>query len=419
MKTEIQSVIPPETPLRSGQPAIRLHNLLLTLASLGFALTCVLGLPAFSADTESSGSESPVKAPQYVVPEKTNDGWETESLEDAGLDVAIMTELRNRIVDQSYQNIHSMLLVRNGKLAVEEYFSGKNSDGKPQVYERDTLHSVQSVTKSVNSLLVGIAIDRQLIPGVEQEVSTFFPDAPGLFANDEKNPLRLKDCLTMTAGLQWRESGIPYTDPRNDAHGLNRSSDPLRFVLERPRTEAPGRRFLYNTGISVILGQIVHQASGLLADEFAGRYLFEPLGISKYRWGKLPNGDIHTGGGLWLRPRDMAKIGYLCLSGGKWQGKQIVSENWIHESTRQQTPYRGYGYQWWLRSFRLRDRAIEAVAAQGLGGQFIIAIPDLQMVAVFTGWNLNALTEQPFDMLQQFVLPATESPGNSANEKHP
>ena len=321
-----------------------------------------------------------------------------------------MKDLLDRISDQSYKNIHSVLLVRNGRLVVEEYFAGQDSEGKEQMFGRDTLHMQQSVTKSVNSILIGIAIDQHLIGGVDEKIATFFPEEADLFADAKKGSIRIKDCLSMTAGLAWTESGFPYTDPRNDAFGLNRSKDPVRYVFEKPVVAAPGETFVYHTGISVALGEILHQASGLWPDEFAERHLFGPLGIKDYYWARLPNGSVHTGGGLWLRPRDMAKIGYLFLNGGRWQGRQIVSEDWIRESSKQQAPYRGYGYQWWLHSFRTHDRAIDAYAAQGLGGQFIMVIPDLQMVAVFTGWNLGPLTEQPFDMLQRFILPATNTP---------
>jgi len=152
------------------------------------------------------------------------------------------------------------------------------------------------------------------------------------------------------------ESGIPYTDLRNDAVRMNQSRDPVRFVLEKSVATEPGRRFLYDSGVSIVLGEVVRKASGQAADEFAREHLFAPLGITEYRWGKLPDGTVHTGGGLWLRPRDMAKLGQLMLDGGRWRGNQIVGEAWVRDSVKQQAPYRGYGYRWWLRSFWGRDR---------------------------------------------------------------
>ena len=172
------------------------------------------------------------------------------------------------------------------------------------------------------------------------------------------------------------------------------------------------------------------------ADKFAERYLFAPLGILDYSWEIFSDGTVNTGGGLWLRPRDMAKIGYLVLHGGRWQGKQIVSEEWVKESTKQQAPthddwyawwvpffarwifkdtpleHNEYGYQWWLGSFTVRGQVVESFRAEGRGGQAVFVFPDLHVVAVFTGWNDNKWgNSQPLDMLQRYILPAVVSRG--------
>ena len=353
---------------------------------------------------------------QYAAPEKTNDGWEIASLDDEKLDAGLFKEIFERIGDKSYKNVHSVLLVKNGKLVVEEYFSGQTSAGQFQMFTRDTLNEMKSATKSVNSILVGISIDRHLIHSVDGKVSSFFPEYSDIFTNEEKDAIRLKDLLSMTAGLSWDEWTHPYTDPRNDAVMMASKADFFRYVLERPVAMPPGTKFVYNSGISLMLGEIVHKASGLPADKFAERYLFSPLGITNYYWQKAPNGVVNTLGGLWLRPRDMAKIGQLFLNGGRWNGKQIVSEEWVKESTKQQVgagqlpawfSADGYGYQWWLGSFQVRGQTFESYSARGQGGQFIIIFPALQMVAVFTGWNDNELLGQPLDMLQKYILPAT------------
>jgi CubicO group peptidase (beta-lactamase class C family) len=263
--------------------------------------------------------------------------------------------------------------------------------------------------------LIGIAIDQHLIRSIDEKISTFFPEYSGIFTNKEKDAICLKDLLTMTAGFSWDEWTYPYTDPRNDAAMMASKADFFRYVLERPVATTPGTKFVYNSGISLMLGEIIYKATGLRADKFAERYLFSPLGITNYYWGKAPNGVVNTLGGLALRPRDMAKIGYLFLNGGRWQGKQIVSEKWVKESTKQQIGASqlpawflsdGYGYQWWLGSFHVRGQIVESYSARGRGGQFIIIFPALQMVAVFTGWNDNELLRQPLDMLQRYLLPA-------------
>ncbi|MGA2802418.1 MAG: serine hydrolase [Verrucomicrobiota bacterium] len=378
-----------------------------------FALAIILIV--YSSYAESQVVTNNTKNYQYTVPEKTNDGWETASLNSVNLDADLIKELFDRIGDNSYKNIHSVLLAKNGKLVVEEYFPGRDSVGQYRMFTRDTLHEMLSATKSVNSISIGIAIDQHLIRGVDEKISTFFPEYSDIFTNKEKDAIRLKDLLSMTAGLSWDEWTYPYTDFRNDAAVMASRADFFRYVLERPIATTPGTKFVYNSGVSLMLGEIIYKASGLRADKFAGRYLFSPLGITNYSWGKAPNGVVNTLGGLSLRPRDMAKIGCLFLNGGRWQGKQIVSEKWVVESTKQQIGASqlptwfladGYGYQWWLGSFHVRGQTVESYSARGRGGQFIIIFPTLQMVAVFTGWNDNELLGQPLDMLQRYVLPA-------------
>jgi CubicO group peptidase (beta-lactamase class C family) len=346
---------------------------------------------------------------QYSVPVQLKDGWTTADLRSENFDATLIEQLIERIRKNTYKNIHSLLLIKNGKLILEEYFPGQEEDGKTQRYQRDTLHGIHSVTKSVNSLLIGIAIDQKLINGVDEKLSTFFPEYKSLFENKDsgKGAICLKHLLSMTAGLAWDESLLPYTDVRNDHVALNHSEDQIRYVIERPLVAAPGAKFNYSSGISIVLGEIIHKASGMRADKFAEQHLFKPLGISDYSWSKYPNGLIQTGGGLLLRPRDMGKIGCLVLNAGHWQGKQIVSKTWLRESMKQQAPDRTYGYQWWLGQLPVGDRRIVTYGAQGRGGQFILAMPDLQLVAICTGWNDgNGLGEQAFDMLKEFVLPA-------------
>lgn len=164
------------------------------------------------------------------------------------------------------------------------------------------------------------------------------------------------------------------------------------------------------------VGQILRNVSGLAADKFAERNLFEPLGISDYYWAKVPEDLVETSGGLFLRPRDMAKLGQLFLDGGRWRGKQIVSREWVDASTKNyidpaQIPAwvqaDGYGYQWWLGTFKAGKASIPSYSARGRGGQFIFVFPDQRIVAVFTGANDNILMNQPLDMLRRFILPAT------------
>jgi CubicO group peptidase (beta-lactamase class C family) len=361
-----------------------------------------------------------------MIPMKTNDGWDTADLGSENVNSNLVGALFTQINANTYKNIHSVLIVKNGKLLVEEYFPGRIGGGPDQVFARDTVHTMQSATKSVNSILLGIALDQHLIGSVEENVSRLLPAYSDLFTNAPKDSLRLRHLLSMTAGLSWNEWSPPFTDPRNELVKMYRgSNDFFRYVLEKPMAAAPGEKFAYSSAISILLGEILHQACGLRPDQFAERYLFGPLGITHYEWYRHPNGVVNTGGGLSLRPRDMAKIGLLFLNCGRWRGKQIVSEAWVKASTEPQpgagaaqmpvgAGATGYGFQWWLGSFQVHHQAVKWFGGMGQGGQFIFVFPDLQTVAVFTGWNANELWGQPLDMLYRYILPAVmpQPPGD-------
>jgi CubicO group peptidase (beta-lactamase class C family) len=373
-----------------------------------FVLTYVLTLLVLVGCREN-------KTYRYAIPEKTNDGWDVASLASEKIADEPIKELIERIYDNTYKNIHSVLVIRNGKLVLEEYFPGYNSDRKYRVYDRDTIHEVCSISKSVNAILIGIAIDQHLINGVDQKISALMPSYSDVFADAKKDEIRLKHLLTMTTGLAWDEWKYPYEDTRNDYVAMNDNKEPVRYVLQQPLVAKPGEKFVYSTGGSVALGEIIHQVSGIKADKFAERHLFKPLGVSRYIWSSNASGFVRTGSGLGLRPRDMAKIGYLYLNGGRWQGKQIVSEAWVKESIENRVDAKqfpdwhkddGYGYQWWIRSFKVAGQVVPSYHAPGQGGQFIFVVPNLQLVAVFTGWNDDELALQPFEMLERYILPA-------------
>jgi CubicO group peptidase (beta-lactamase class C family) len=348
--------------------------------------------------------------------EKTKDGWEPAWPADEKLDAAMVSAMLERVRGGAYRNVHSVIIARNGKLVVEEYFPRTEGDRREQALRRASPVESTSATKSVTSMLIGIAIDRGLIRSADERLATFFPEYADAFAADPgRAKITLKDLLTMTAGLAWDEWTLPYTDPRNDHIAMVRSDDPIRYVLERPVVAAPGETFAYNSGLSIILGQVIFKVSGLRADRFADRHLFEPLGITDFYWLKYPDDIVQAGGGLYVRPRDMAKLGQLFLDGGRWNGKQVISEAWVKASV---TPHvgaakidpaakaTGYGYQWWLGSFRVGDRDVPSYGARGRGGQFIIVLPDQQMVVVFTSPPDNPLMFQPLDIVRRDILPA-------------
>ena len=357
----------------------------------------------------SCSDEQPTHPPaySYQIPAQTNDDWQTASLAKVGLDAGIISEAIDRINYGLYRNIHGVLIVKNGKLVFEEYFSGANFGGNYTEFDRNTLHYLASDTKSFTSALVGLAVDRDFIINIDTTVFAFLPQHADL-RTAEKDKLTIEHFLTMSAGLQYDEWSYPYTDSRNDHVRMNNSSDPVRFVLGLPVEAEPGTKFVYNSGLSITLGAIIEKASGLRLNQFAQTYLFSPLQITNYYWYQYPNGTFQTGGGLNMLPRDMAKFGQLYLNGGVWNGARIISQEWVARSTSAHISvdsYWNYGYQWWLRTYQLNTAKYPSFSARGWGGQYIIVFPDFEMVLVFTGGNYS--TPDPVDdMIVRFILPA-------------
>jgi CubicO group peptidase (beta-lactamase class C family) len=283
--------------------------------------------------------------------------------------------------------------------------------GRRIQYDADTRHNLASVTKSFTSALVGIAVDRGLIDGVDAKLFDFFPEHADL-SDKTKAEITLWHLLTMTSGLEWNEGEYGYEDRRNDLIQLFYVSDPVAYILAKPALAAPGKKWYYSGGNTNLLGEIIKKATGQRMDAFAEEHLFAPLGITSFQWDHLNSQVIHASGNLQLRPRDLAKFGQLYLDDGLWQGKQIVSSEWVQQSTRAQTalPGRssseGYGYQWWIKTYRLGSAPVTCFYAAGWGGQRIAVLPELDMVVVLTGGNYVGRT--PVDeIIQEYVLPAT------------
>lgn len=336
----------------------------------------------------------------YQQPDVIDDGWETTSLTETEINPAIINEMMIDILGGNDKNIHSILLIKDGKLIFEEYFYG---------YNREKLHFLASVSKSITSLLIGIAIDQNITADVETKVYEFFPEYEGTKWIDQKYPITLKHILTMAAGLDWDATRYSRRDPRHTTHQMYDSGDPIGFVFGRNVIAAPGGKFYYNSGLTILLGGIVKNTAGLYIDEFAGQYLFAPMGISDFHWDKFQDGNVQTDGGLHLRPRDMAKIGYMMLKGGKWKDRQIVSREWVAESSKKHIDALGigYGYQWWIGKTKTNNQTIKVLFASGHGGQKIFIMPQLDLVAVFTSRVFNSKGHSgPEGFLLKYIIPS-------------
>jgi CubicO group peptidase (beta-lactamase class C family) len=313
-------------------------------------------------------------------------------------------------------NVHSVLVVRRGRLAVERYFAGEDQRwGRPLgrvEFGPDTLHDLRSVTKTVVALLVGIAVGRGHLAGVDEPVTGFFPEHADL-RSPERDRVRVRHLLTMTAGLAWDEV-ISYADPANSERQMSRAPDPYRYALEQPVAAPPGERYTYSGGSTALLAAVVQKATGRPLDAFAREALFEPLGVAEAEWIRYPSGhpDAVAASGLRMRPRDMAKIGQLFLSGGVWNGRPVVPAAWLDEAAAAHVgtaaPGTFYGYQVWLGRSLAAGREVRWFMANGLGGQRIFVVPEADLLVVTTAGLYNSGRQGPvtLEVLNRFVLPA-------------
>jgi CubicO group peptidase (beta-lactamase class C family) len=363
--------------------------------------------------------------------------WPVSTPAEQGIDPAVIDAMVADMEAGRYGLIDHFTLIRNGYLVADHHFDQDyesiaaaydstnhqynydHPDWHPY-YQGTELHTLQSVTKSVTSVALGIAVDRGLISGVEAPALSFFDS----YEPDRSDPLwadmKLEDLLTMRSGIEWAED-TPYTDPNNSCILMEASEEWMPFVLGHPMDADPGTVWEYNSGASVLLGGIVHQATGQRIDAWAEENLFEPIGIDEFYWKITPSGEVDTEGGLYLAAQDLARIGYLFLRGGRWGQEQLVSQEWVEASTSpivpdiqpengRQDP--GYGYQWWVPDHDGTEA--EVFAGNGYGGQFLLVAPDYDVVAVFNSWNIHGGAEKStWRALQELILPAIAEIGET------
>jgi len=298
---------------------------------------------------------------QGFTPEETGDGWEISNPASQGFDRSALEQIyRTLSNEKQYPNIRSLLVIRNDKLVSEAYF--KDPD------DRERLHAVMSVTKSITSMVVGIAIDRGYLASVDDRLYQFIPE---FFDGDPlKRSITILHLLTM-------ETGLDYDNDIHTNEMIYCKGSSLDYVLSKPMVFEPGKDWYYGDGNPQIMSGIITRTSGKTMGELADEFLFEPMGIKQYLWENHSDGLTFGGMGLWLKPRDMAKIGKLMLNGGNWEGRQLISNEWVSASTVRQANHRDYGY-YWLTSENIN------FWASGKGGQLIWVCPEKQIVVVVT-----------------------------------
>ena len=351
------------------------------------------------------------------VPKPGIDDWKIEAQTAVSINPKLLCALIDNL-ETHKRNIHSVLVVRSGSLVFEHYRRGVDerwgTDLGEIAHGPEVKHDVRSVSKSVISLLIGIALERKLIENIDQTIFSFLPQYASL-RTPAKEHISLRHLLTMSSGIAWNEE-IPYTDARNSWLHMSDAPDPYRYVLEQPQMAEPGKVWNYSGGSTALLAAVLQRTSGKWVEEFARDELFAPLGITDFEWVKMPSsGEFAADSGLRLRPRDMAKLGQLVISRGIWKGKPIVSAEWLKEATvrRFRLDYNSYyGYQWWISSSSVDGRKIDWFEALGFGGQRIVIVPSLELVVVFTAGLYDAregwLTTTR--LLKDYVLPAAVGP---------
>ncbi|MFC2136078.1 serine hydrolase domain-containing protein [Bacteroidota bacterium] len=339
-------------------------------------------------------SASGLRAQEFPVSTPSEQGLNSQIIEEL---IEIFRE------GETIPNRHSLLIVKNGYLVTEEYFNG---------YTADRLHMLQSVTKSFTSAAVGLAIEKGFIKSVDEKVLGFFPDITDIKnLDDRKRSMTIKDILTMRTGTDYHERS--RSAPHFQLNALKTGWD--TFYLNRPMVCEPGTKFQYDSGGVILISAILKNTAGMHADEFLKEHLFKPLGIEEAEWFRNSEGHPHTGGGLYLRPRDMAKFGLLYLQNGKWNGKQILPEWWVRESFMKRTDFlvegrgheTGYGYLWWIQEPVSHHQAKHIVySARGAYGQYIFIIPDHKMVVVVTADTKGPTDVHPVEFIYSHIITA-------------
>jgi CubicO group peptidase (beta-lactamase class C family) len=293
------------------------------------------------------------------IPAELNDGWLISTPEAEGMDSSLLENLyHDSFVDEIYPTLKALLIVRNGKLVSEAYI--KDPD------DIHRLHNLMSATKSITSLAAGIALDQGLIQSLDATVYQYLPE---YFDSDtKKREITIQQVLTM-------ETGLDFDDEIHASELIDHRGSSLEYVLHKNLVFDPGTDWYYGNGNPQLISGIIQKESGLSMAEFMDKNLFEPIGINEYQWESLHDGLSYGAQGLWLKVRDMARIGWLMASMGKWKDSTIISEDWIRLSTVNHSDFQNYGYYW----YPIDDIAFYA---SGHGGQIIYVYPDKKLAVV-------------------------------------
>ena len=326
---------------------------------------CILIFFFLAFFTEDAVCEQPKKREYWPT-----SGWKTSAPEQQGMDSSKLL-IADEFIQNRLPDTFSLLIVKNGYLVFEKYYSWGSAE---------KIAVVHSVTKSVTSALIGIALDKGYLDSVDQKLIDFFPEYVTGDLDPRIKEISLKHILTMSAGFSWNDRGPVMRD-------WYTSADWAKFTIQLPIVTNPGDKFNYNSSISHLLSIILSKSTKTSTLNFARQNLFEPIGISGF-WRQDPQGYYIGGFGLGLSARDLAKFGFLYLNNGYWNDQSIVPEQWVKKSTEQQIQAFshplygafGYGYHWWVKQVD----GCSSFRAWGRRGQYIVVVPELDLVVVVT-----------------------------------
>ena len=411
-------------------------NLKQLLDSRALAFCCVLVvvllLAACGGRATEAGDPPPPPPPpplefSYAAPQALGDGWTVAHAADLGVDVAEL-EAMMRESPSRFGIVDAIAVAYQGQLIFDETLRTGTDFSDERVANTDPdLHALYSVSKSLASLAIGIAIDEGLIGGVDVPFLSLFPYPDYANPDSRKDDIRLHHVLTMQLGIEWDEWNPPYSAEDNQLNQfIDNEVDFAKALLDLPMFSAPGTTWQYTTPASTALGQAIENAGPLTLVDFGGQHVFGPLGISRVEVVTTPTGLPDLGRGLYFTARDLLKFGQLYADGGTWNGTRVVSQDWIDASVtrRVELEWRnpeiydwqidGYGYQWWTGHYEIDGEVVDTYAGLGFGDQVLMVVPALDLVAVVYASNWDEREEranQVFDLILNRIIAALPETG--------
>ncbi|MGR5063518.1 serine hydrolase domain-containing protein [Photobacterium sp. DNB22_13_2] len=335
-----------------------------------------------------------IKAPQgntsrYRTPVSRNDGLITADINHTGIDTQRINQLRQDIAAGNYGQINSLLIHHQGKLIAEDYWHDGAID-KP--------HFMFSITKNMLSNAIGKAIELGDIDSVNDPAIKYLPNIDKEKLATGSKSITLHDLLSM-------QSGISIPNHISDHSPITVDNHAALYLTLTDNVE-PGKRFKYQGADADILNHILYSTTGKDLAAYTDEYFFKPMGINNAYWEESACGLTKASSGLHMTSRDMIKFGMLVLDEGKFNGKRLLTQEWLHSATTPKTRNGNYGYFWWTQNFRVNDQEVKTISARGARGQFIFVNPELDLIVTVTSSNTGQQRRVPLQFVPEYILPA-------------